>query len=527
MRDNLDHCELLILETSDIHGNVFPINYGNNKVMNAGLAKLGSIIKQEANEFDFTLLIDNGDLVQGTPLTYYYAKYGSHKKNPIISILNHLQYDGAIIGNHDFNYGKENLEKAINESSFPWLSANIVDSNTEKPAFGSPYFIKEFSNGLRVAVLGLTTQYIPYWEEPSHIHDLKFNDAVETTKEWVEFMQKNEAYDLLVVSYHGGFERDIDSGKATEALTGENQAYKICQEISGIDVLLTGHQHRKLAGELNGVTILQPGFNGQSLGKITVSFQKKNGKWRAGKKEAVLVSISDSTQPDIEILQLAQGIQDETQVWLDQPIGRILGDMEVISPFEVRRQDHPLIEFVNKVQMEAAGVDISSTALFHNGAPGFPSDVTMRDIVSNYIYPNTLKVIRITGSDMKAALEKCATYFILDDNSKLKVNPAYEKPKPQHYHYDMWEGIEYEFDIAKPAGNRVVKLEYHGKPLDLNIEYDVVMNNYRAGGGGNFDMFVGKPVIKEIQTDMTELLADHFQKYGTIKATCNHNWRIL
>jgi 2',3'-cyclic-nucleotide 2'-phosphodiesterase / 3'-nucleotidase len=526
MRSKLDQCQLVILETSDIHGNVFPINYGNNKEMNTGLAKLATIIKQEINQLNCSLLIDNGDLIQGTPLTYYYAKYGSHKENPLIGILNHLKYDAAIIGNHEFNYGKGLLAKAMEESTFPWLSANIVDANTEKPAFGTPFFIKEFSNGLRVAVLGLTTHFIPNWEDPKHILDLKFDDVVETTKKWVEIIRKNEKYDLLVVSYHGGIEMDIDSGKATEPLTGENQGYRICQEIQGIDILLTGHQHRQLAADLNGVTIIQPGHNGQSLGRIIVSFQKEYGKWRAFNIEAKVISVSDTIKPDLDILQMTKNIQDETQVWLDQPIGKILGNMTVISPFELRKKDHPLIEFINKVQMEAAGVDISSTALFHNGAPGFPNHVTMRDIVSNYVYPNTLKVIRITGADIKAALEKSATYFMLDENRQLKVNPVFEKPKPQHYNYDMWEGIEYVFDISNPTGNRVSKLVYKGNPMDLSMEYDVVMNNYRAGGGGNFEMFMGKPVVREIQKDMTELIADYFQRYKTIEATCNDNWRI-
>lgn len=527
MPNQNEQCKLVILETSDIHGNIFPINYGNNEETLSGLAKMSSLLKRELHLSNFKLLIDNGDVIQGTPLTYHYARYLHKKKNPIISCLNHMKYDAAIIGNHEFNYGKGLLDKAVSESNFPWICANILDSTSKQPAFGRPYIIKEFENGLRVAVIGVTTHYIPNWENPNHIRGLEFADAFATTKKWVEILQKEEQYDLLVVSYHGGFERDFGSGEPTELLTGENQGYRMCEEIEGIDVLLTGHQHRKLAAEVNGVTIVQPGFNGQALARVAVSFQYVSGNWFVSDKSAKIIEINDEIDVDDAILNLANEYEVETQNWLDQTIGEIIGDMTIRTPLEVRMADHPLIEFINKVQMDAAGVDISNTALFHNGSPGFPASVTMRDIVSNYIYPNTLSVIRISGQDIKDALEKCASYFILDENRRVRVNPDFEKPKPQHYNYDMWEGIEYVLDITKPFGSRVVKLDYKGKRLNLNGEYDVVMNNYRAGGGGNFDMFTGKPVIKEIQTDMTELLAEFFQKHRTIYASCNKNWRVI
>lgn len=522
-----DQCELVILETSDIHGNVYPINYGTSKEMNLGIAKVATLIDHEKNNADYTLLIDNGDVMQGTPLTYHFAKLLPKKKNPMISILNLLQYDAAVIGNHEFNYGMSLLRKSINESSFPWLSANIIEEEKHQPAFGHTYFIKEFSNGLRAAVLGVTTHYIPNWENPSHIKGLKFEDAFETTKQWVKYIQENENFDLLVISYHGGFERDLSSGEPTESLTGENQGYRICHEIEGIDVLLTGHQHREISSSLNGVTVIQPSFNGHALGKVKVQFEHQNGKWQVVSKTPELLKVENKTTAKREVLQLAEEFEKLTQEWLDQPIGEIAGDMSIANAFSVRLADHPLIEFINKVQMDATGVDISNTALFHNESPGFAKHITMRDIVSNYIYPNTLKVIRISGQDIKDALEKCATYFILDENKQIKVNPAFVEPKPQHYNYDMWEGIEYELNISKPVGFRVEKLTRNGKPLSLLEQYDVVMNNYRAGGGGDFEMFKDKPVITEIQTDMTELLANYFIKRKTVEASCNHNWKVI
>ena len=218
-------------------------------------------------------------------------------------------------------------------------------------------------------------------------------------------------------------------------------------------------------------------------------------------------------EADPDVLYLVTDYEEKTQKWLDQPIGTIHGDMQISDAMQTRLQDHPFIEFINKIQMDIANVSISCTSLFHNTSPGFPKYVTMRDIVSNYIYPNTLKVIRITGADIKDALELSASYFTLKEDGTIIVNPSYIEPKPQHYNYDMWEGISYVLNISKPIGERVESLQHKGTPLNMSEEYDVVMNNYRASGGGNFFMFQNKPVIKDIPTDMSELIANYILKH--------------
>ena len=263
--------KLSILETSDVHGHIFPINYGLNAESPVGLGKISTLIHEIKETAPHTLIIDNGDVIQGTPLTYHYARYSASETNPMIKILNHIGYEAAVFGNHEFNYGLELLHQSIKESSFPWLSANLLNKKTGKPFFGKPYLIKEFPDGPKVGVLGLTTHYIPNWEKEEHIEGIEFQDALEAAKKWVSFLKDEEEVDLLVVSYHGGFERDLETGEPTEVLTTENQGYQMCQEVEGIDVLLTGHQHRFIAGEsVNGVLIVQPGSQGRALGKVDV-----------------------------------------------------------------------------------------------------------------------------------------------------------------------------------------------------------------------------------------------------------------
>ncbi|SDK18119.1 bifunctional metallophosphatase/5'-nucleotidase [Sediminibacillus albus] len=515
--------EINVLVTSDIHGYIYPTTYRDNSDQGLGLAKVASLVKRKREETN-VLLLDNGDIIQGSPLTYYHAKYKANKENPVIKAANYLTFDASIFGNHEFNYGQHYLKRVVEQADFPWLSANVIDKASGKPLFGQPYVIKELQ-GVRIAVLGVTTHFIPHWEEPRNIESLEFPDALQTAKQWVKYIKAEESPDVMIVSYHGGFERDLTTGEPTERLTGENQGYQMCQELEGIDLLITGHQHRTIAEKVNNIAVVQPGNNGQTLGEVKIALQHLDGRWEVKDSVPVLHEIDEHIEADKGMLDLIADFEAETQQWLDRPIGKISGDMSISDPLITRMQDNPLIEFINKVQMDAAGVDIANTALFNNDSPGFGENVTMRDIVSNYVYPNTLNVIRISGKDIKDALEQSATYFIVE-NGKIKVNPAFIEPKPQHYNYDMWEGIEYELKISNPVGERVVQLDYQGKPIELNKQYDVVMNNYRASGAGDFDMFQGKPLIKDIPIDMTELIADYILQRKTIQATCNNNWRV-
>ncbi len=323
------------------------------------------------------------------------------------------------------------------------------------------------------------------------------------------------------------FERDLDTGEPIEKITRENQGYRLCMEVPGIDVLLTGHQHRQIYGKaLNEVIVLQSGSSGSFLGKAVLNLEKAGGKWKVISRSSELLSVKGVPE-DLSLLDKAEIYERHTQAWLDQPIGKIEGNMLVEDAQQIRMKDNALIEFINKVQMDAAGVDISTTALFDNESSGFPTNVTMRDVVSNYIYPNTLKVVRISGEDIREALERSASYFMPYNGKAIEVSPAFTTPKPQHYNYDMWEGIEYIIDISKPEGERVVKLKYQGAPVQPDQSYDVVMSNYRAGGGGQYFMYQGKPVLKEIQIDMSELISNYFLREKTVKATVNGNWKVI
>lgn len=521
----MDRAKLTILYTSDVHGNALPIKYGTNEPADIGLAKYATVVKEAREKCTNLLVLDNGDLIQGTPLMTHYVKRHDTKENPMIGIMNQIGIEASVLGNHEFNFGKGVLEDAIKQSNFPWLSANTIDQSSKEPYFGQPYYIKELDNGIKLAVIGITTHYIPNWESPKHIEGISFDDAFITLQQWVNHIQKTEEPDLFIASYHGGFERDIETGEATEALTGENQGYRICQEIEGIDVLLTGHQHRTLTGVINNVLVIQPGFNGQSYGELDIEFNTDQNKWHIQNKRANVHDLKDvSASP--EIMNYMEEIENSTQEWLDQPIGNIEGDMTIKNPLHARTSKHPFIEFIQRVQMEITGVDISVTSLLNNNSTGFGSVVTTRDVVANYMYPNTLVVLALTGSDILAALEKTASYFIIDNSGEIAVNPVFSQPKPQHYNYDMWEGIEYSINVQNPFGSRIEYIRKDGKPIDMDGTYEVVLNNYRANGGGNYHMFKNKPIIKEVQQDTVELIQWYFDQYPSVKATTTPNFHV-
>jgi len=320
---------LTILQTSDIHGNVYPINYATNKPADSGLAKIQTLVKQLRSKDPDLILIDNGDLTQGTPFTYYHIRKEPTAPNPMIQVLNLMGYHAGVVGNHEFNYGMGLLSKTAAEANFPILSANIVRRFTKTPYF-EPYRVLTVK-GVRVGILGLTTKYIPNWEDVRNVLDVDFLDPVETAKVYVPILREKEKVDVVIVSYHGGFERDIVTGLPTEELSGENQGYQLLQEVKGIDLFLTGHQHRTIVGFCQGVPVLQPSNWGQLVGKAEIKLDNSDKRWIIVSKSVELLSVK-GVPADEEVLALVRDVEEKTQKWLDTPIGVAKGDFSVVDP---------------------------------------------------------------------------------------------------------------------------------------------------------------------------------------------------
>lgn len=515
--------QLTILAMSDTHGYFFPTDYVDDRIESPfGLLKAASVIKKERERANGpVLLLDNGDFIQGSPMSQY-VEENNETPAQLVDILNDLKVDAGVIGNHEFNYGVDYLKAGIEVVSHPVLSANILQKNG---AFFANAPAKIFEkDGLKIGVLGLTTQYIPNWEHPENIKDLEFHSAVAVAKEWVPKLQ--EEVDVVVVAYHGGFESDLDTGEPTEPHNGENEAYQLLKEVSGIDALITGHQHREIARVIDGVPIIQPGNRASNIGKITLDFEKVEDQYQLVEVNSELVPVKDAPVHP-ELAEKYRPLQEEVNSWLDQVIGETTGDMRILDHHEARLQEHPYVEFINRVQLHHSKAQISGTALFSNTAPGYPEEITIREVILNYPYPNTLAVIEVTGAELKEALEKSAEYFAVIAANEIGVNPDFVTPKPKPYNYDMYEGIEYVIDVSKPFGERITTLQFEGVDVQPTDTFELVTNQYRAVGGGKFEMFKDKPFLREINTSMSDLITAYIKEHKVISAEVDQNFKVI
>ncbi|MFB9768972.1 bifunctional metallophosphatase/5'-nucleotidase [Lactiplantibacillus modestisalitolerans] len=512
--------KIKLISTSDVHGYLAPTDYSRrDNVAPFGLARVASVIRQQTkhdNDNVWPIVIDNGDYVQGSPLTYFIAK--RHRATaPLYSQLaNCNQVAAGVFGNHEFNYGLDYLDLCESSRHYPMLAANIHDDQN-RALFAKPYTILERA-GVKVAILGLTTQFVAHWEQPRNIAGLHFADVVDTAKHWVPKLR--QLADVVVVAYHGGIECDPLTGHPTERQNGENRGYAMLAEVPGIDALITGHQHRQLATSIKGVPVTQPGMRGTNVGLITLTFERG----QITDRHADLLTVANAPA-DPALMQRIAPINHAMEDWLDTPLGQINGNMLVHDHLEARLHNHPYLNFINQVEMAATGTDIAATALFNDDVPGLKPHVTMREVMNSYVYPNKLAVETVSGADLRGALERCASYFILKDG-QVQVNPAFLKPKLRHYVYDIYSGIDYRFDLTKPFGQRVVQLDYHGQPVQPDQQLTVTLNHYRAGGGGNYPMYQTDKIERQLSTDMTVLIADYFAEHPVVTASQPTNFTV-
>lgn len=375
--------------------------------------------------------------------------------------------------------------------------------------------------GIKIGIIGLTTQYIKNWELEENIEGLDFLPAKDICQKFVKELK--DQVDLMVVAYHGGFEKDLYTGEVLDTNIGENEAYDILKTVDDIDVLLTGHQHRQIADVVDGVCLAQPGKFGEYVGKIDIEFDEEKNIIR---KSSELLDLKD-IEVDSYLYNKYSYIEDDLDKWMLEEIGRSEGDFRIRDSFLARLEGCPYANFVNKVQLKNSGAQISSTALFLMDPPGLDEKITRKNVLNNYPYANTLAVLEVTGKDLKEALAKNSMYFILDDGGNIIVNPAYLDPKPKHYNYDFYYGIEYTIDLRKKEKDRVVSLTYNSKIVKDTDTFELVTNQYRALGGGDFPMYSKDKIIRTYDVAVNHLLLEEIKEKQVIKTDETKNFRII
>jgi 2',3'-cyclic-nucleotide 2'-phosphodiesterase/3'-nucleotidase len=513
---------ITILGTTDLHGNIYPIDYYTNKPDNRGLAKIATLIKKVRGENSNTLLIDSGDTIQGTPLAYYHNKKNNEPVNPMMLVMSALNYDAMAVGNHEYNFGLKVLEKARNEAKFPWLSANTYKSGTEKTHY-QPYLIKEVA-GVRVGILGLTTPGIPNWENKPNYEGLEFREPLTEAKKWVPVMREKDRADLVVIAMHMGIEEDLRTGVVNPSqVTNENQAVAIARGVAGVDVIFMGHTHRDVPDLLvNGVLLTQANHWGRHLARADFYLDKEGDRWRVHAKGARTIAADNSVEPDAEALKLSEPYDRETQAWLSQSIGE---SAEELSAQEGRFRDTAILDLIHRVHLDAGKADVSMAAVFNSEARIPKGPVTVRDIAGLYVYENTLYVIEVTGKQLKEALEHSAKYFQPYQAGKMPSELVNDKIPA--YNFDIAEGVQYELNLKKPIGERIEKLTFRSQPVRPDQKFKLATNNYRVNGGGGYTMYRGARVLYRSSEEIRELIIDWVERNKTIPTKATGNWKIV
>jgi 2',3'-cyclic-nucleotide 2'-phosphodiesterase / 3'-nucleotidase len=574
--------KLRILETTDVHMNLLGYDYYQDKpVEDFGLDRTATLIRAARAEQRNTLLFDNGDLLQGSPLGDTVAGIKPLKPgevHPAYKVLNALKYDAGNIGNHEFNFGLPFLRQSLAGPAFPMLNANIVlDDGRGKPGEATnaftPYVIldRTFTDEagapqrLKVGVIGFAPPQVLQWDRQNLLGKVQALDIPETARRLVPRM-KAEGADIVVVIAHSGFER------GETVFFAENAVARLA-EIPGVTAILFGHSHGEFpgrffnahpkvdlaAGTINGVPATMPGFWGSHLGVIDMTLQKSGTGWAVSGPHAELRPIYDRNArqalvaPDPMVAALVRGEHEATLAAMRAEVART---STPIQSYFAQVADDPSVQIVSNAQLAyarkaLAGTPYAALPLLSAAAPfktggrggaGYYTDmpagpIALRNVADLYIYPNTIKVLKLTGAQVREWLEFSAGAFNRIDPAGAPeqnlINPGFPS-----YNFDILDGVRYRIDVTQPAryersgklvapdAHRIQDLRVAGKPIDEKAEFAVVTNNYRASGGGNFPGLDGSNIVLDAPDENRQALVQYLQEAKTIDPTADGNWAV-
>lgn len=526
-----------LLATTDLHGNLLAYDYYTAQPAARGLAKIATLIRAARAENPNTVLIDCGDTIQGTPLESVYQHYVQAgrlplhlafagpplERDPMMSAMNAIGYDAMVVGNHEFNFGLKNLRRAQLEARFPWLSANTRFEGAALVPPIAPYLVKTVG-GVKIAVIGVTTPLIPEWEPEEHYRGYRFEPGVDAVRRAMADLGERIRPDLVIVAAHSGLDRDLDTGTIHPDDSRENMVYQIATEVPGIDAIVFGHTHQQLAGyKLGDVLLMQPKNWGISLGRMDFVFeQAAAGGWKIVSKSSRLIPVATDTAADAKVLEIARPYHQLAEAYLNT---RVAEAPVALDARLARVEDTALLDAVQQVELFYSKADVSFASSFNPRVVVPKGPVSVRQIAALYLYDNQLYAIEGTGKMVRQALENAARYF-LTCSGDCSHGPLLN-PEIIGYNFDMAEGVDYEIDLTRPAGERIRNLRWHGQPLADSQPLRIAVNNYRAGGSAGYSMFHGARIVWRSSEEIRDLVIQYYIEHKQLPAQPDNNWRIV
>ena len=543
---------LKVIETSDVHGHFFPYDFMEKKPLKGTLVRANTYINKQRQQYgDNLLLIDNGDILQGQPCVYWTNYVMPEDENLAASVINYMKYDAETVGNHDIEPGHKVYDKWIREVRCPLLGANIVkEGTTSKTSPASlasiydglqPYSV-HYKDGVKICVIGMLTPAIPNWLNKSIWKGIEFEEMVSCAKKWVKYIQEKEKPDLLFGLFHSG----KDGGISTEEYE-ENATAAVAYEVPGFDIIFFGHDHQVhnewiTNKEGKRVLIIDPSCYVKNIAEAEIELTYKKGKLTKKTINGEIVSVLDE-EIDQEMLAHFTPQIDAVKQYVDRRIGRFENPIYTHDSFF---GNSAFTDLIHNLQLQISKADISFNAPLSFNSVIKAGDVTQGDMFKLYRFENLLFVLRMTGEEIRKHLEfsydMWGNTMTSPEDHALRLNDGAKEDQQrtgfQYYtfNFDSAAGIDYEVDLTKPDGEKVRILQMsNGEPFDEHKWYKVVMNSYRANGGGEL-LTRGAGIPKDslesrvlFHTDMDQrhYLTEEIMKMGTINPQPNNNWKFV
>ena len=541
---------LKVIETSDVHGHFFPYDFMEKKPIKGTLVRANTYINKQRREYgDNLLLIDNGDILQGQPCVYWSNYVMPEDENLAAQVINYMKYDAETVGNHDIEPGHKVYDKWIREVRCPLLGANIV-KETDKNGPASPKSIytglKPYSvhyrDGVKICIIGLLTPAIPNWLNKSIWKGIEFEEMVSCAKKWMKYIQETERPDLVFGLFHSGLDGGIDTPEYSE-----NATAAVAREVPGFDIIFFGHDHqvhKEWITNKDGKKVLciDPSCYVKNVAEAEIELTYENGRLKEKDIEGEIVSVLDE-EIDEQMLSHFQPAIDKVKEYVDRKIGKFEKPIYTRDSFF---GNSSFTDLIHNLQLQISKADISFNAPLSFNSVIKAGDVTQGDMFKLYRFENLLFVLRMTGEEIRKHLEfsydMWTNTMTSPDDHALRLNEGSKDDQQRTgfeyytFNFDSACGIDYEVDLTKPNGEKVRILQMSdGQPFDEKKWYKVVMNSYRANGGGELlTRGAGIPkdslesrVIFHTDLDQRHYLTEEIKRMGVVDPEPNHNWKFV